>query len=99
MALGFGNKTSVVNADNSHSLDGVNNGEKSQYDVEGQKSSWGGMGNQNGGRIAPVMYGAAGESDDEAAAGVAKQMELESDNAIKYRTCTWQKVSLRRIPF
>lgn len=30
--------------------------------------------------------------DDESRLSVAKQVELEAGNAIKYRTCSWQKV-------
>ena len=33
--------------------------------------------------------GRATDSDTEA---IGRQIELESDNAIKYRTCSWQKV-------
>lgn len=29
---------------------------------------------------------------------VGKQMELEADNAIKYRTCSWQKVHKTPLP-
>jgi hypothetical protein len=36
---------------------------------------------------------AAGFDDDsDASITVGKQMELEAENAIKYRTCSWQKV-------
>lgn len=34
------------------------------------------------------------DSDGESALDVAKQMEMEAGNAIKYRTCSWQKVRL-----
>jgi hypothetical protein len=40
---------------------------------------------------------AAVDSDGESALDVAKQIEMEEGNAIKYRTCTWQKV--RFLPF
>jgi len=36
--------------------------------------------------------GATDLPDDSSGMSVGKQMELESANAIKYRTCTWQKV-------
>jgi hypothetical protein len=39
-------------------------------------------------RIAPVRKGSVAESR----VSIGKQMELEADNAIKYRTCSWQKV-------
>ncbi len=32
-------------------------------------------------------------SDTESALSVGKQMELEANNAIKYRTCSWPKVN------
>lgn len=33
-----------------------------------------------------------GDQGSEASVSVGKQMELEAGNAIKYRTCSWQKV-------
>lgn len=39
-------------------------------------------------RIAPVRTGSVAESR----VSIGKQLELEADNAIKYRTCSWQKV-------
>lgn len=39
-------------------------------------------------RIADVMA----ESDQESQLSVGKQLELEANNSIKYRTCSWQKV-------
>lgn len=39
-------------------------------------------------RIAPVRSGSVAESR----VSIGKQLELEADNAIKYRTCSWQKV-------
>ena len=32
--------------------------------------------------------------DNSSTLSVGKQIELEADNAIKYRTCSWQKVRL-----
>ena len=32
------------------------------------------------------------DSGTETSVSVGKQMELEAGNAIKYRTCSWQKV-------
>lgn len=37
--------------------------------------------------------------DSDASMTVGKQMELEAENAIKYRTCSWQKVGLDFRPF
>lgn len=39
-------------------------------------------------RVAPLHAGL--DADDRASVG--KQVELEAENAIKYRTCSWQKV-------
>lgn len=39
-------------------------------------------------RIAPIRTGSVAESR----ISVGKQLESEADNAIKYRTCSWQKV-------
>lgn len=33
-----------------------------------------------------------GDMESEASVSVGKQMEMEAGNAIKYRTCSWQKV-------
>lgn len=52
---------------------------KQEYDVEGQP--------RRDSRIAPV------QAEDRTSIG--KQLELEAENAIKYRTCSWQKVRLR----
>jgi hypothetical protein len=35
-----------------------------------------------------------GDSSTDVSVSIGKQMELEADNAIKYRTCSWQKVCL-----
>jgi hypothetical protein len=40
----------------------------------------------------PIVMG-GDTSDTETQTSVGKQMELEADNAIKYRTCSWQKVN------
>ena len=45
--------------------------------------------------ISGNQTGLGGVSDDDAtesSVSVGKQMELESGNAIKYRTCSWYKV-------
>lgn len=34
------------------------------------------------------------DADEEAVVTVGKQRELEANNSIKYRTCSWQKVFL-----
>jgi hypothetical protein len=58
-----------------------------------------GSGNKNG-RIAPVLphlrgydFGSDDSGGDESSDAVlGKQIEMEADNAIQYRTCSWQKV-------
>lgn len=44
---------------------------------------------RNMSRVVPLMA----NSDVESAVSVGKQLELESENQIKYRTCSWQKVN------
>ncbi|KZF26319.1 hypothetical protein L228DRAFT_242773 [Xylona heveae TC161] len=44
-------------------------------------------------RIADPLPGLVSDSDSETSVSVAKQMELESSNAIKYRTCSWPKTA------
>lgn len=43
-------------------------------------------------RVAAPIPGTVGDSDAESAMSVGRQMELEKNNSIKYRTCSWQKV-------
>lgn len=52
-----------------------------------------------GARIAPVLPHLRGAdfSDSDSVNGtdvLEKQLELESGNALQYRTCSWQKVSI-----
>jgi len=42
-------------------------------------------------RIGPAVNGARADSDSDCG-DIGRQMELEADAAIKYRTCSWQKV-------
>ena len=46
---------------------------------------------RRGSRISGVARRDMDDSDD-ASLSIGKQIELESGNAIKYRTCSWQKV-------
>lgn len=46
-------------------------------------------------RIAPPPSGSISEE----ATDIGKQMEMEAGNAIKYRTCSWQKVNTSRFQF
>ena len=56
------------------------------YDAE----SNGNKGDRKTSRIAGVI---GGESEQDSQVGVGKQLELEATNSIKYRTCSWQKVT------
>lgn len=40
----------------------------------------------------PTTIGIA-DSDEDSVVSVGKQMEMEASNSIKYRTCSWQKVT------
>jgi hypothetical protein len=79
MAIGlFGSKGDAQRS--SDSSDG--NGEKT-YTGNGEKTY---PGDVEKGRTAGF------DDDSDASITVGKQMELEAENAIKYRTCSWQKV-------
>lgn len=86
-----GNKENIVdnNVDNGSGNVDAEKGTKSQF---GQSA-----GNKNvGSRIAPVLPHLQGYdfgSDDSGSDILGKQIEMEADNAIQYRTCSWQKVS------
>jgi hypothetical protein len=77
----------------------------SNRDVEaiGEKSRFGLGGGEKsvGPRIAPVLPHLRGldVTDDESGSDIlGKQIEMELGNAIKYRTCSWQKVSRMCFP-
>ena len=44
-------------------------------------------------RIGGPISGNMGDSESDSGVSVGKQLELESTNAIKYRTCSWQKTA------
>lgn len=63
---------------------------------KGWRNRFGGSDVKIGGRIAPVLPHLAAydvASDESGSDILGKQLELEADNAIKYRTCSWPKVS------
>ncbi|KAL9122868.1 MAG: hypothetical protein Q9187_000579 [Circinaria calcarea] len=62
------------------------------YDTEKQASSA-----RKVSRVGGPIMGVVGDSDSDAALSVGKQMEMESSNAIKYRTCSWKKVCANSI--
>lgn len=71
--------------------DDFDNSERSPF----MASVFGGSKVVVGPRIAPLPENLRGDSDsdDSAAAILNKQINSEKDNAIKYRTCSWQKTA------
>lgn len=57
------------------------------YDIEKQAHH-----NRKPSRVAAPIPGVVADSDAESVISVGRQMELEKNNSIKYRTCSWQKV-------
>lgn len=104
MALGFGKKADDESPPPAMSNQSEF-GKEQYYDGFGRgDEETGGVGRQsNGGRkmsridkpVTQSISGQGGLTDDDASdpsVSVGKQMELEAGNAIKYRTCSWQKV-------
>lgn len=56
------------------------------YDVEKTEE-------HKGRKMSRVAGPALTDSDEDSVMSVGKQLELESTNSIKYRTCSWQKVN------
>ena len=86
MAIGFGSKGgSVDNAPPEASPDSseAKDGAFGNYDTEGQDEKGRKMSRIGG----PDVIG-----DNTSQISVGAQIELEGSNAIKYRTCSWQKV-------
>lgn len=98
MALGFGNKQANGDENDHEMQEAQNFGTEGYY--EGFKQDPERQGSQAPRKMsrltaAPVtksIGGVAGGSDDGADISIGKQMEAEAGNAIKYRTCSWQKV-------
>ncbi|MCJ1380481.1 hypothetical protein MMC17_003586 [Xylographa soralifera] len=95
MALGFGKRANVVETNpntitqdraTAHARDPAFETGVYGYDTEKQGES--------GRKLSRVGgTGVLGDSDAESEMSVGKQMEAESMNSIKYRTCSWQKVT------
>ncbi|KAF2199231.1 putative neutral amino acid permease [Delitschia confertaspora ATCC 74209] len=83
MALGLGRKSSSEKVNGKTDPEKLKNQEHS-YDVEQQDA------NHQGRRTSRLSRR---DSDSEATMSVGKQIELEAGNAIKYRTCSWQKTA------
>jgi len=58
------------------------------YDTEKQAES-----GRKLSRVGPALPGTVADGDSESEMSVGKQMELESNNSIKYRTCSWKKTA------
>ncbi|KAE8443339.1 hypothetical protein EG329_001982 [Mollisiaceae sp. DMI_Dod_QoI] len=75
----------------------INNGNNVDLESDQPKSSRFGQSDRTvGDRIAPVLPHLKGYdfgSDDSGSDILGRQIELEADNAIQYRTCSWQKTA------
>lgn len=89
MALGFGNRKVENNTSSETNVNDVSpspdyNEKSGQfYDPEAL--------DEKGRKKSVIASGVIGDPDS-ASVTVGKQLELESTNSIKYRTCSWQKV-------
>ena len=91
MALGSKGRN-VDNNTNEIDPNSVTKEEGQYYDAES-------TGDNRGRKMSRIAGVIGGESDQDSQFGVGKQMELEATNAIKYRTCSWQKVIRSISPF
>jgi len=73
----------------------TDSGSHGDLEADRKRSKFGTSNRAVGARIAPVLphlkaydFG----SDDSNSDIAGRQIELEADNAIQYRTCSWQKV-------
>jgi len=86
----------INNANKDLILDSKNSGNGSNLDAEkGSRNKYGRSGNTAGGRIGPVLSHLKGYdfgSDDSGSDILGKQLEMEANDAIQYRTCSWPKV-------
>lgn len=92
MALGFRSRKGD-NTAATHDID-VNNGNSTFPDAtEKEGGIYDPEANDEKGRKMSRIGGIIGDSDTDSTLTVGKQLELEATNSIKYRTCSWQKVS------
>jgi hypothetical protein len=91
-------KTTLPDNKLSTSTDAAKN--RDRVDLEGNYGRRGNFWSRSpiGGRIAPVLphlrgydFGTEGDTDGSSDI-LGKQIEMEAENAIQYRTCSWQKV-------
>ena len=90
MALGFGRKSRPVE-DTTHDLDASPNPD-APYGSDPEKG-----GDEKDRKMSRVA-GQGDMADSDSQMSVGKQLELEATNSIKYRTCTWQKVTRSFLP-
>lgn len=88
--MALGRKTLAVDNTNAHGIavprDPALQTGVYGYDVEKTEE-------QKGRKMSRVAGPALTDSDEDSVMSVGKQLELESTNSIKYRTCSWQKVN------
>ncbi len=82
-------KSRKVDTNNIHAIDA--NNASSDYTDKAAEYYDPEANNEKGRKKSVIASGVLGDSDD-ASLTVGKQLELESTNSIKYRTCSWQKV-------
>jgi hypothetical protein len=85
MALGFSSKAKEADSKNDSEKTAEN--PEFAYDAEN-------LGERRASRVAGVNRKDVAADDSSEDLTVGKQIELEAGNAIKYRTCSWQKVCL-----
>lgn len=95
--MALGQKSDVVDASDTYDIATDEAGQRptSQYGAGGGFASDPEKGDtkvRKMSRIGGPIPGIVGDSDIESTISVGKQVELEQSNAIKYRTCSWQKV-------
>lgn len=100
MALGFGSKKSDSSSPSSSpstekanpelAKDGVFSGDQTIAENGGKKQRK--MNRIDGPITKPIGGDVLGDDSTDTDISIGKQMEMEADNAIKYRTCSWQKV-------
>ena len=90
--MALGSKSRRVN-DTTQDIDvyNVNNAIPNSAEKEGEVYDL--EANNEKGRKMSRVAGVIGESDNDSQLSVGKQLELEATNSIKYRTCSWQKVT------
>ena len=93
MALGFTKNATATENTYGEDVKGIRD-LPVEKDVYGYDTEAQGVTGRKMARIGgPISGGIMGDSDSESAMSVNKQMELESTNSIKYRTCSWPKVN------